>query len=162
MLNAAPQGVRYGLGVIWRNETRRDECGAIVAVRWMEQCGEGLGFRVPNPAERARATGRGGYYAALGLSQCGLFDLVGDHLDPDALLVRIGDPIVAWLNGGGVPDPPPVVTPTALRAIYARVAVQVEQGGCPVERDPFPADLRDALLNASNPPLAAEHGRGSE
>ena len=75
--------------------------GAIVAVRWMEQCGEGLGFRVPNPAERARATGRGGYYAALGLSQRGLFDLVGDHLDPDALLVRIGDPIVAWLHGGG-------------------------------------------------------------
>merc|ERR1711923_272991 len=71
----------------------RDQVDSILPVaRWINTYGARLGFRVPNAAERARATGRGAYLSSLDLSEAQLYDLVGNNFDPDALILRIGPP----------------------------------------------------------------------
>ena len=160
MVQAAPEDARPGLGVLWRDEARQSEDVALVAVRWIERCGEALGFRVPRATERARATGRGDYLVALGLPERGLYDLVGDHFDPDALLVRIRGPIRAWARGEAAVAPDPL-EPRDLMRIYARVRNEVIRSGCRAEAGPFPDDLRGPLMGAP-PPHAARCGRAGQ
>ena len=162
MTELAPLEVRHGLGVIWRGEARQDEASAIMAARWIERDGAGLGFRTPNHVERARATGRGAYLGALGLTPRQLYDMVGDHFDPDALLVRVLGPLRSWLAGGAIPDAPPPLEPGALLRIYARVRFRVLREGCPAEPGPFPDDLRAQLILAGDSSLAAQGGRGAQ
>ena len=42
---------------------------------WIHNEGPRLGYRVPNPEERARATGRAQYFAALGLNEVQLYNV---------------------------------------------------------------------------------------
>ena len=160
MVQAAPEDVRPGLRVLWRGEARQSEDVALVAVRWIERCGDALGFRAPRATERARATGRGDYLVALGLPERGLYDLVGDHFDPDALLVRILGPIRAWARGEAAAAPDPL-EPRELMRIYARVRNEVVRSGCQAAAGPFPDDLRGPLMGAP-PPHAARGGRADQ
>ena len=160
MVQAAPEDARPGLEVLWRGEARQREDVALVAVRWIERCGEAMGFRVPRATERARATGRGEYLMALGMPERGLYDLVGDHFDPDALLVRLRGPIRAWARGEAAAVPG-LLEPSELARVYGRVRREVIRSGCRAEAWPFPDDLRGPLLGAP-PPHAARGGRADQ
>ena len=162
MAALAPSEVWHGLGVIWRGESRQDENSAIMAARSIEHEGAGLGFRPPNCVERARATGRGAYLGALGLTARQLYDLVGDHFDPDALVIRVLSPLRNWLAGGALPEAPPPLSPGELLRVYARVRARVLREGCPTESGPFPDDLRAPLILAGDGSLAAQGGRGAQ
>ena len=58
-----------------------------------------LASEPPLPEERARAAGRGAYLVGLVHSPRQLYDLVGDHFGPSALLRRVVVPPRAWLLG---------------------------------------------------------------
>ena len=162
MMELAPPDARPGLSAIWHGQSRQDEANSILAARWIEQCGEAHGFRTPQPEERARATGRGAYLTALGLTRRQLYDLVGDHFDPDAVLLRIAAPIRGWLHGGCLPAPAPAQGPWALLSTCARLRQQVIQGGFSAEAGPFPSDLRNPLFTADATSSAAQGGRGAQ
>ena len=162
MLALAPAEVRPGLEVIWRGQARRDEASGVTAARWIEQYGEAHGFRTPRPEERARATGRGTYLVALGHSPRRLYDLVGDHFDPDALLLRVVVPMREWLAGGNLPAPAPAIAPRAALRVYAQVRRAVVAAGYPAEPGPFPRDLRAPLILAESAPTAAQGGRDEQ
>ena len=72
---------------------------ALAFVRWVEVAGAGQGIPVPNVAERLRSTGRGAYLSSLRLGPRELFDLVGNHFDADALIIRLAGPIRRWQTG---------------------------------------------------------------
>ena len=144
-------------------------------LEWFHARGPALGFRIPSNHERTRATGRANYLMALGLNEVQLFDAVGNHFDPDALLARIQGPL-HWIAGTrNVPHRYP--TPADLAVMYRALADQVARSGAPVAPSPFPPDLsRSLTATAGFPPmredrapgrdqeghnLAAEHGRGS-
>ena len=131
----------------------------MAAARWIERDGQLHGFRAPTPEERARVTGRGDYLLALGLSPRGLFDLVGDHFDPDALLLRLRC-VYGWLRGGQLPPPPAAAPgPHAILRAYATLRRAVLANGVPAEETPYPRDMRATLL-AETDDLAAPGGRG--
>ena len=121
------------------------------AVEWIEANGARLGFRIPNCYERARAAGSAHYLVTLGLTELGLFNAVGNHFDHEALRSRLVGPLDNLARR-------PVHRrtfhpPSALAAIYARLAGTVRSMGLPAEDSPFPADLRGMLT--------AAHGAGS-
>ena len=162
MLAMAPPEVRHGLGVIWRGQSRDDESSGIAAARWIERHGGSLGFRTPLPEERARATGRGAYLMELGHSPRQLYDLVGDHFDPDALLLRVVVPMRDWLHGSSLPAPPPAPTPREVLRLYGQLRQRVIEAGYPAEAGPFPRDLRAPLIMADGNRVAAQGGRGDQ
>ena len=145
-------------------------------LEWFHARGPALGFRIPSNHERTRATGRATYVIALGLNEVQLFNAVGNHFDPDALLARIQGPL-HWIAGTrNAPHPYPA--PADLAVMYRALADQVSRSGVPVAPSPFPADLSRRLTARAGPPpvredrplghyqgghnLAAEYGRRSE
>ena len=162
MAAAAPPDVCPGLRAIWSGGARQHEASAVAAARWIGRDGTALGFRTPNAEERARATGRAAYVAALGLTARQLYDLVGDHSDPDALLVRIAGPLRAWLLHGDRPAPPAPLAPDAVLRAYAQLRRQVIRGGCPRPVWAIASRPAEPLLTAAIPPSAAEPGRGAQ
>ena len=111
-------------------------------------------MRAPNAVERARATGRAGYLLDLGLDERQLYDLVGNHFDPDALIVRTIHGVNEFLHG----RPPPRVTPLhprELLRLYDDLRGQVLALGVPAEEAPFPRDLMPDLLAFPGYPEAA-------
>ena len=145
-------------------------------VEWFHAQGPALGFRIPTNHERTRATGRPNYLMALGLNEVQLFNAVGNHFDPDALLARIQGPL-HWIAGMR-DEPHPYPAPADLAVMYRSLADQVSRRGIPVAPSPFPADLSRRLSAATGLPprpeghpwaraqegsnLAAEHGRRGE
>ena len=97
----------------------------------------------------------------LGLTERQLFDLVGNHYDPDALLVRTRHLMGAWLLGHAVPTARPV-PPHRILQIYQDLRQAVAARGIPVEARPCPNDVYLQLTapqQQAQPP-AAEDGRG--
>ena len=140
------------------------EQAATQLTRWIETQGPGLGFRPPNPRERARATGRGHYLAALGLNPRQLYDAVGNHSDADAIIIRVADTLREWQLGQ--PSPPGrYAAPAHLHRQYMLLRRDVLQANYPACTHPFPEDLRALLLVPPPhflPPIsAAEHGRAA-
>ena len=154
-------------------QVREHEDSILPVVHWMEQHGRELGFRIPHAVERARATGRGAYLLALGLSERQLYDLVGNHFDGDAVLLRVGQATSDWLHHGTYEGPTPPA-PGRITQIYRRVREAVRAHNVPAEEHSYPADLRDSIYAATAawaPPsemarepasAAAEHGRGMQ
>ena len=140
--------------------------------RWVEEAGARVGVRVATVAERVRSTGREGYLRALGLSPRQLFDVVGNHFDPDAVILRMFGALREWADGAryrcDVPDP------AALLGGYGQVRTwvvrQQEQqwlaggeggaGRVPVAH-PFPEDLREWLLTEPAVGAGVVGGAGS-
>ena len=142
---------------------------------WIHNEGPRLGYRVPSPDERARATGRAQYFAALGLNEVQLYNAVGNHFDPDALRARIRGPL-ASITREGPTSRHQYPTPADLSVMYQEVAREVAGGGIPTAPAPFPPDLVRVLTATRSaggtPPLArpgseghtiaAEHGRRAQ
>ena len=147
---------------------REHEDDMMPDVYWMEREGRQLGFRVPNAGERARATGRGPYLQALDLTDRELYDLVGNHFDPDAVLVRISRAVGDWLLHGTYAGPAPV-PPAELTRIFHQVQTEVRRARIPVEDSAYPSDLRGPIATWGNASgtgsstlTAAEYGRGAQ
>ena len=146
---------------------REHEEAIMPVINWMESEGPQAGFRIPNVDERARATGRGPYLQALGLTARQLYDLIGNNFDPDAVLMRISPAVGDWLLRGAYEGPPPV-PPAELMRIFLQVQAEVRQANIPAEDSPFPWDLRDpiatwgAVDGAISGRAAAERGRGGQ
>ena len=117
--------------------------------------------------ERARATGRGPYLRALGLTDRQLYDLIGNHFDPDAVLMRITPAIGDWLLRGAYEGPRPV-SPAELTRIYRQAQAEVRRMNIPAEDSPFPWDLREVIATwgaaggASADGTAADRGRRAQ
>ena len=165
-----PKHLQASFKLLWHGCPREQEDSTLPAARWINTHGTRLGFRVPNAGERARATGRGGYLSSLKLTEAQLYDLVGNHFDPDALILRIGPLLRAWARGA---CPPSITTPSPpyLLHIYRQVRAQVIGLGVPAPHDsPFPSNIHSLLLacdihtqpaaDAARLNLAAEDGRG--
>ena len=162
--------------ILLRGQLEYDiERGLGPVMDWIHNEGPRLGYRVPNPDERARATGRAQYFAALDLNEVQLYNAVGNHIDPDALRARIRGPLANVTRGG----PPPrhqYPTPADLSVMCQEVAREVAGGGIPTAPSPFPPDLvriLTATRSARNTPgpvhperdgqtIAAEHGRRAQ
>ena len=110
---------RVGFDLVRQGAPRPREEEALVYARWVEEAGARVGVRVATVAERVRSTGREGYLLALGLSPRQLFDVVGNHFDPDAVILRMYGALREWADGAryrcSVPDP------AALLREYGRV-----------------------------------------
>ena len=103
-------------------------------------------MRVATVAERVRSTGRYGYLMSLGLSDRALLDAVGNHFDPDALIVCVMRPLFAWANGDRWRHEFP--SPRRLMESFRRVREWVErEGEVTVTTHPFPEDLRQSLMH---------------
>ena len=143
---------------------------------WISQHGEGMGFRVPNVRERGRAMGMAVYLDELGLCETELYDAQGNSFDPQAVLIRVQQGLVAWMNGAELERH---VFPgiAVLREEYTKVSAYVQGRGLTGCDHPFPHDLRDYLMASERPtqwsttptlateggnPAAAEHGRGAQ
>ena len=103
---------------------------------WIHNEGPRRGYRVPTPDERARATGRAQYFAALGLNEVQLYNAVGNHFDPDALRARIRGP----LSRIGREEPTPrhqYPTPADISVIYQEVAREVAGSTFPLHQHRF-------------------------
>ena len=168
MRRLMPSHLRSGFRRLCSNNTRMGEDEVIEVVHWMEREGRVLGFRIPHATERARATGRAPYLLGLGLNEHQLYDLVGNHFDPDALLLRMGPAVQGWLLQRSFAGPTPV-PPHRIMQIYQEVRTHVMADGVPTEATPFPRDLQNAILanrvtelHSGTLPLAAEDGRGTE
>ena len=132
---------------------------------WIHNEGPRRGYRVPTPNERARATGRAHYFAALGLNEVQLYNAVGNHFDPDALRARIRGP----LSRIGREEPTPrhqYPTPADISVIYQEVAREVARHRIPTAPAPFPPDLVRVLTATRStgdaPPLASSGSGGAE
>ena len=126
----------------------------MVYARWVDDVGPRVGVRVATVAERVRSTGREGYLLALGLSPRQLFNVVGNHFDPDAVIMRMMGALREWADGARYRCEVP--SPAALLESYEGirrwvVQQQAQTGGwvgagqTPVAH-PFPEDLREWLL----------------
>ena len=142
---------------------------------WIHHEGPRLGYRVPSPDERARATGRAQYFGALGLNDVQLYNAVGNNFDPDALRARIRGPL-AGITRGGTLLRHQCPTPADLSVTYHAVAREVASSGIPTAPSPFPPDLVRILTatrsseSTTDPVhpgvdgqrIAAEHGRRAQ
>ena len=142
---------------------------------WIHNEGPGRGYRVPSPVERARATGRAQYLAALGLNEVQLYNAVGNHFDPDALRTRIRGHLASIAREGPTPRHQ-YPTPADIAVMYQEVAQEVAGSDIPTAPAPFPPDLVRVLTATRSaggtPPLAspgseghtiaAEHGRRAQ
>ena len=159
------EGQSRGLDLVMNGGWRRDEETALRYVRWVEGPGKELGMRVANVSERVKSTGRGNYLRSLGLGDRELYDVVGNHFDPDSLAVCLLGPLEAWSRGERRRHT--FLHPGRVLASFARVRRWVlAQVGDPPVRHPFPEDLRPYLLlgtgGGADDDVAAEHGRGHE
>ena len=108
------------------------------------------------------------YLQALGLTDRDLYDLVGNHFDPDAVLVRVSRAVGDWLLRGAYAGPEPV-PPAELTKIFQQVQAEVRRARVPAADSPYPGDLRgqidtwgDADGTGSSTLIAAEYGRGAQ
>ena len=160
LLNAAQSN---GLSLVLNGNWRHCEREALEYVRWVEAHGREHGLRVANVAERVRSTGRERYLRRLGLTDRELFDLVGNHFDPDALIVCLLGPLEAWARGERhrheYPSPRQILTGFAGLRQWVRGQTEADMA-----RHPFPGDLREYLVMASvreaERRLTAGSGRG--
>ena len=127
-------------------------------IDWIHQEGPRLGYRVPNPAERARATGRAQYLNELGLNDVQLYNAVGNHFDPDALRARIRGPLSrATRDGTALRHRYP--TPADVSVMYQLVARVVVSNGIPSAPFPFPPDLVRILTATRSSGGMTDHTR---
>ena len=125
-------------------------------IDWKHQEGPRLGYRVPNPTERARATGRAQYLSELGLNDVQLYNAVGNHFDPDALRARIRSPLSRATRDGTTPRHL-YPTPADLSVMYQIVARVVVSNGIPAALSPFPPDLIRILTATRSSGGMADH-----
>ena len=119
-------------------------------IDWIHQEGPRLGYRVPNPTERARATGRAQYLNELGLNDVQLYNAVGNHFDLDALRARIRGPLNR-MTRSSTAFRHQYPTPADLSVMYQLVAREVLSSGIPVAPSPFPPDLVRILTATRRP-----------
>ncbi len=139
----ADVGRRYSR-MLRGNLSHREEEWVVPAMEWIEREGPRHGVRTPSPRERARATGRGQYLEELRLSDRDLYNAVGNHFDPDALRMRLREPLRV-LAAGAQSTLHEFPAPADLATIYRGLARNVREEGIPVQPAPFPQDLRVAL-----------------
>jgi len=170
ILTLMPEELRplYTSLVAGRYGKRRDgtyhehaERDLVPVMRWIDEHGPALGFRIPTPHERARSTGRLEYLLGLHLSPVQLYDAVGNHFDPDALSRRLIPLLRQHLEGRGE-RPHRYLPPTDLAAIYQELATEVGRQ-YEVQGSPFPGDLAAALCatlghERRGPPTPPAHG----
>ena len=173
IIRTMPSDVRALYRILLRGQiSYADERRMGPVMDWIHHEGPRLGYRVPSPDERARATGRAQYFGALGLNEVQLYNAVGNHFDPDALRARIRGPL-AGITRGGAPLRHQYPTPADLSVMYQDVAREVASSGIPTAPSPFPPDLVRILTatrssgSTTDPVhpgmdgqrIAAEHGR---
>ena len=115
-------------GVTKHHEARMDE-----VAQWFAEVDKRFGFRIPNIYERMIATGQFEYLRALEstgtLTGQAIYDMIGNHFDADALVLRIFTLIWDWARGATIPPPPPALPPARILCIYQEVAQQVRAHG---------------------------------
>ena len=122
---------------------------------------ESMGLRVPNAQERARATGQEFYWAALGLSEQQLYDAVGDHLDPAAVVMRLLYPLQDWVAGVARPRHA-YPGPCLLWDLYDELLEGLRGTRYRPVPCPFPADLLlPLMIGGSEEAAAALDGAGN-
>ena len=100
-----PAELRRAWALLQGGATRgEEEREAERAAEWIGRYGEQHGFRPPNLAERSRVTGCAEYLESLGLDARALFDANGNHFDRCVVALRIGHPVMQWLQGGSAPE----------------------------------------------------------
>lgn len=150
ILRLMPEAIRPLYSRILRGEVPQgEERQVAAAMDWIGDAGSAHGFRIPNVRERMRSTGREEYLETLRIGQLEMFNLVGNHFDPDALRVRLQEPLNRAL---AAPEGTrhQYCSPGSLAVIYRSIATQIRSEGMQVQPAPFPMDLRC--------PLAAMHG----
>ena len=140
IIRTMPSEVRVLYRMLLRGHTTNAEESRMgPVIDRIHQEGPRLGSRVPNPSERARATGRAQYPNEFGLNDVQLYSAVGNHFDPDALRARIRGPLFRVTRSGAALRH---LYPTAadLSVMYQLVARGCEQRppSCPVS---VPFDL---------------------
>ena len=141
IIRTMPDELKALYGMLLRGRmTNAEENRMGPVIDWIHREGPRLGYRVPTPTERARATGRAHYLNELGLNDVQLYNAVGNHFDPDALRARIRGPLnrVAR-NSTGLRHQYPTLAD--LSVMYQLVAREVSSSGIPVAPSPFPPDL---------------------
>ena len=139
-----PPHIAPGWRLICQNKTRDEEDRAIEVGRWVEAHGRGMGVRVPNAQERARATGQGGYLLGLKLSPRELYDAVGNYFDPDPVAIRLGDVVKDWAHGRSHAQAD-CMAPSGLLKVYSELRRWVQAVGPPAQASPFPRDVQPTL-----------------
>ena len=129
-----------------RGVTRGRDAEMEEVARWFAERDKKYGFRIPNNYERMLATGQFEYFRALEgtgfINGQAMYDLLGNHFDADALLLRVFSLIWSWATGGGVPLPPPAHPPAHILGLFQEVARQVRSHGLePAVPQPFPQDV---------------------
>ena len=93
-----------------------------MVAQWFAERDKKHGFRIPDNYERMLATGQFEYFRALegtgALGGQAMYDLLGNHFDADALVLRIFSLIWDWATGGAIPPPPPAHPPARILGLY--------------------------------------------
>ena len=116
-----------------------------------------------------------------------MYDMLGNHFDADAMLLRIFSLVWTWAAGEELPSPPAPHPPAQILALFQDVTRQVRSHGLePDVLRPFPSDILDMVVaidaasapdwslhlphpvvgghvhgGPNGPPLAAGDGRGA-
>ena len=166
-----PADLRAGWLLIERGLATGDrEREAIPTAAWIAAHGEGLGFRTPNAAERARAMGMAAYldsFRRLGLDDLHLFNAQGNSFDRAVVAMWTREALATWTAGGALarhtyPGPADVV------AVYEQLRVAVLSTGTAACLHPFPRDLQATLCGGAavaarrvGAPLGTPQGTGA-
>ena len=146
--NLLPLALRPAFRLLCRGFPREKEGEVLPVVRWIEANGKRCGFRIPNVHERMAATGQFDYLNSLALPARGLYDMTGNHFDPDALILRIITLMWDWARGVELPEPPVPLHPPFLHRNLDAVASMVRAHGLePEVAGPFPPDITEMLFH---------------
>ena len=126
------------------NLGERRDSDILSAAYWITTHGPGLGIRVPNVGERARALALYGYMERLRLPEQVLFNAQGNIFDKDALNEALYYALFAWLSG--VADIPRHTYRAydQLLSLWSDYLAAVSPYACPPQewcRTPTPSDL---------------------
>ena len=148
-----PHDLQGGYQLLLGGAPRDRESDILPVVRWMQQHGVANGFRPPTALERARATGHSTYLSDLlrvgrgSFSERDLYDWTGNHFDPDAIVIRILEPLRA-LTGSFLGHD--FLPPPALLAGYYTLRDATAREGLQVREHPVPTDLLCAFSYATD------------
>ena len=148
IIRTMPDELKALYGMLLRGRmTNADENRMGQVIGWIHPEAPTLGYRVPAPTERARATGRAHYLNEFGLNDVQLYNAVvavGNHFDPDASRARIRGPLnrVAR-NRTGLRHQYRTLADSSIMCLL--VAREVSSIGIPVAPSPFAPDLARIL-----------------
>ena len=141
-----PAALHPSYRLLCKGATKHHEDEMDTLAQWFAEKDSKLGFRIPNIYERMIATGQFDYLKSLqslgSLTGQAVYDMVGNHFDADALILRIFPLLWDWARGAAIPKPPPALPPARILCIYQEVAQRVRTCGLePSVLSPFPSDV---------------------